>query len=203
MWLIPGRTVANSVRVDFYWANPALQVTRSNATFVDRPSLIFRPVAPRMRSASFLQTAIDCERWARVPRGGREPCGRSAPEPPTGCFRSAHLPASGAEDLTVLSRGRHLQAAMLTITVSGLQQIGKFVILTSELGGELDANTLASLGLRGFRPAKEPAVEVGIDRERRCISNNDPIGTSKFKLHVPRGTSEAVYVTVRAKTLAK
>src|SRR4051812_45539396 len=29
-----GTTDANGVRVDFYWANPALEVTRSNATLV-------------------------------------------------------------------------------------------------------------------------------------------------------------------------
>jgi hypothetical protein len=91
---------------------------------------------------------------------------------------------------------------MLTVTVSGLQRDEKSVIVTTKLGGELDTNTLARLGLRGWRPAKKPAVEVGLDLERRCVGDKDPIGKNKIELDVPRGTSAAVHVTVRAKTLA-
>lgn len=196
-----GRTVANSVRVDFYWANPALQVTRSNATFVGSA---FADIP-----AGGSQDALCLVSWTPVIVNDGHEClvavanhaGDPLPNPLPDAFDPPTYPQVAQKNLTVLVAS--IQAAMLTITVSGLQRIDKFVILTSELGGELDANTLASLGLRGFRPAKEPAVEVGIDRERRCIGDNDPIGTDKFELHVPRGTSEAVYVTVRAKNLAE
>ena len=61
----------------------------------------------------------------------------------------------------------------------------------------------ANLGLRGLRPAKKPAVEVGLDHERRCVGEKDPIGKGKLELRVPRGTSAPVYGAVRAKNLAK
>ena len=52
-------------------------------------------------------------------------------------------------------------------------------------------------------PAKKPAVEVGLDHERRCVGDKDPIGKDKIELRVPRGTSAAVHVAVRAKNLAE
>ena len=48
-----GSTDANSVRVDFFWANPALQVTRSNATLVGSAFTTFLTVASAMRQISF------------------------------------------------------------------------------------------------------------------------------------------------------
>jgi hypothetical protein len=105
------------------------------------------------------------------------------------------------KNLTVLVASMH--AVTLAITVSGLQRTDKSVIITTAMGGELDAGTLASLGLRGLQPAKTPAVEVGLDLERRCVGDKDPIGKSKIELHVPRGTSSAVHVTVRTKHLAE
>jgi hypothetical protein len=105
------------------------------------------------------------------------------------------------KNLTVLVAEKH--ASMLTITVSGLQRVDKAVILTTELGGELDANALESVGLRKLRPAKGPAVEVGLDHERRCVGDEEPIGNDKLELRVPRGTSKPVYVTIRAKNLAE
>jgi hypothetical protein len=104
------------------------------------------------------------------------------------------------KNLTVLAARK--RAAMLTLAVSGLQRTDKTVILATELGGELDASTLASLGLRGLRPARKPAVEVGLDHEPRCVGDKDPMPKGKIELRVPRGTSAAVYVTVRAKNLA-
>jgi hypothetical protein len=92
---------------------------------------------------------------------------------------------------------------MLTITVSGLQRADKFVVLTTELGGDLDEDTLAGLGLRGLRPAGRPAVEAGLDHERRCVGDKDRLGADKMELHVPRGTSGVAHLTVRGKNLAK
>jgi len=195
-----GSTDANGVRVDFYWANPALQVTRSNATLVGS--------AYADVPAGGTQDALCLVPWIPMIVNGGHEClvavanhpGSPLPNPLPDAFDPPTYPQVAQKNLTVLVAS--MRPAMLTLTVSGLQRADKSVLLTTDLGVELDANTLARLGLRGLRPAKKPAVEVGLDRERRCVGDKDPIGKGKIELRIPRGTSTAVYVTVRAKNLA-
>lgn len=194
-----GRTDANGVRVDFYWANPTLQVTRSNATLVGSA---FADVP-----AGGAQDALCLVPWIPVIVNGGHEClvavanheGDPLPNPLPDAFDPPTYPQVAQKNLTVLAARK--RAAMLTLAVSGLQRTDKTVILATELGGELDAGTLASLGLRGLRPARKPAVEVGLDHEPRCVGDEDPMPKGKIELRVPRGTSAAVYVTVRAKNL--
>ena len=145
-----GSTDANGVRVDFYWANPTLQVTRSNATLVGSA---FANVP-----AGGTQDALCLVPWIPVIVNNGHEClvavanhvGNPLPNPLPDAFDPPTYPQVAQKNLTVLVAS----AAMLTITVSGLQRADKSVILTTELGGELDASTLASLGLRELRPAK-------------------------------------------------
>lgn len=196
-----GSTDANGVRVDFYWANPALQVTRSNASFVGS--------AYADIPAGGTQDALCLVPWIPTIVNDGHEClvavanhaGNPLPSPLPDAFDPPTYPQVAQKNLTVLVARMH--AAMLTITVSGLQRADKSVILTTELGGELDKSTLASLGLHGLRPAKKPALEVGLDQETRCVGDKDQIGKGKIELRVPRGTSAAVHVTVRAKNLAE
>jgi hypothetical protein len=125
--------------------------------------------------------------------------GNPLPSPLPDAFDPPAYPQVAQKNLTVLVAG----TAMLTITVSGLQRADKVVVLATELGGKLDEGTLASLGLRGLRPARNSGVEAGLDQERRCVGDMDHIGADKIELHVPRGTSAAAHLTVRAKNLAK
>lgn len=195
-----GSTDANGVRVDFYWANPALQVTRSNATLVGSA---YADVL-----AGGTQDALCLVPWIPTIVNGGHEClvavanhpSNPLPSPLPDAFDPPTYPQVAQKNLTVLMAS--MRAAMLTLTLSGLQRADKSVILTTELGGELDANTLASLGLHGLRPAKKPGVEVGLERERRCVGDKDPIGKSKIELRIPRGTSTAVQMAVRVKNLA-
>jgi len=196
-----GSTDANGVRVDFYWANPTLQVTRSNATLVGSA---FADVP-----AGGTQEVLCLVPWVPVMVNDGHEClvavanhaGDPLPSPLPDAFDPPTYPQVAQKNLTVLVATMH--ATMLTLTISGLQRADKSVILTTEMGGELSASTLASLGLRGFRPAKKPAVEVGLDRDRRCVGDKDAIGKGKIELPVPRGTSTAVHVTVRARNLSE
>jgi hypothetical protein len=194
-----GHSDASGVRVDFYWANPALQVTRSNATLVGSA---FADVP-----AGGTQDALCLVPWVPVIVNDGHEClvavanhpGDPLPSPLPDAFDPPTYRQVAQKNLTVLAAGM----GMIAITVSGLQRVDKSVLLSTELGGELDANTLAGLGLRGFRSAKKMAVEVGLDRERRCVGEKDRLGKDRMELHVPRGTSAAVHLTVRAKTLAR
>ena len=196
-----GSTDATGVRVDFYWANPALQVTRSNATFVGSA---FADVP-----AGGAQDALCLVPWTPVVVNNGHEClvavanhaGDPLPSPLPDAFDPPTYRQVAQLNLTVLVASMH--TAMLALTVSGLRRADKVVMLTTELGGELDAGTLANLGLRGFRPAKAAAVEVGLDHEQHCVGDKDAIGNGKLEVRVPRGTSAAVHVAVRAKSLPK
>jgi hypothetical protein len=195
-----GITDANGVRIDFYWADPTLQVTRSNANLVGSA---FADVP-----AGGSQDVLCLVPWMPVIVNDGHECllavaihgGDPLPSPLPDAFDPPTYPQVAQKNLTVLVAKMH--AAVLTITVGGRQRMDKTVTLTTELGGELDERTLAGLGLRGLRPARKPAVEVGLDNERRCPGDKDTIGMDKLKLRVPRGTSAAVHMTVRAKALA-
>ena len=127
-----GSTDANGVRVDFYWANPALQVTRSNATLVGS--------AYADVPAGGTQDALCLVPWIPVIVNDGHEClvavanhaGDPLRNPSAGRLRSTHLPASGAENLTVLVARMH--AAMLTITVSGLQRADKIRVFDNRGG---------------------------------------------------------------------
>lgn len=196
-----GNTAANSVRVDFYWANPALQVTRSNATLVGS--------AYADVPAGGTQDALCLVPWTPVIVNDGHEClvavanhtGDPLPNPLPDAFDPPTYRQVAQLNLTVLVASMH--TAMITITVSGLLRADKAVTLTTEVGGELDARTLANLGLRGLRPAKVPAVEVGLDHERRCVGDKDPIGNGKLEVNVPRGGAAAVYAAIRARNVAE
>jgi len=194
-----GSSNANGVRVDFYWANPALQVTRSNATFVGSANADV--------PAGGTQDVLCLVPWIPMIVNNGHEClvavanhpGNPLPSPLPDAFDPPTYPQVAQKNLTVLVASR--RSTMLTITVSGLQRADKLVTITTELGGELDASTLASLGMRGLHPAKKSDVEVGLDYEPRCVGDKDPIGDGKIELRVPRGTSAAVHATVRARNL--
>ncbi len=193
---------ANGVIVDFYWANPALQVTRSNAhkvgsAFADIP-------------AGGMQDVLCLVPWNPIIVNNGHECliavanhaDDPLPSPLPDAFDPPTYRQVAQKNLTVLAVTK-MQAAMLTITVSGLQRADKFVVLTTEQGGELDAATLASLGLSRLQPAKESIVEVSIDQKRHCPDDDNGHEKDKIKLHVPKGTSTAVHVTVRARNLTE
>ncbi len=189
------------MRVDFYWANPALQVTRSNATFVGSA---FADVA-----GGGAQDVLCLVPWTPVIVNNGHEClvavanhpGDPLPNPLPDAFDPPTYRQVAQLNLTVLVAS--MRTAMMAITVSGLQRADKLVMVTAEMGGEIEARALTNLGLRGFRPAKGPAVEVGLNQEAGCPGDHDPIGHGKLEVRVPRGTSTAVHVAVRAKNIAK
>ena len=196
-----GSTDANGVRVDFYWANPALQVTWSNATLVGSA---FADV-----SAGGAQDVLCLVSWIPVIVNDGHEClvavanhaGNPLPSPLPDAFDPPTYQQVAQKNLTVLVARVHTE--MLTLTVSGSQRSEKSVVLATQVDGELDEKTLTSLGLRGYRPAKKSAVEIGLNLERRCVGDNDPIGKDKIELDVSRGTSAAVHVAIRPKNLAE
>lgn len=180
------------IRVDFYWANPALEITRSNITLVG-----FAYVDVPRNST---QEVVCLSQWLPVVvNDGHECLIAAASHPqfpvnegltrldPLGCSQIAQ------KNLTVLTNNMD----SLTITVSGYERTDKQVVLKTQLGGSLDAETLAMLGLDGFDNTEGPALEVGLSLDR----HHEPVENEAIELYVPKGTSRAVYLTVRVKHL--
>ncbi len=195
-----GSADAMGVRVDFFWANPALQVLRSTATMVGSA---FADVP-----AGGGQDALCLVPWTPVMVNGGHEClvavanhpSDPLPSPPPDDFDPPAYRQVAQKNLTVLAASMH--AMPRAITIAGWARADKAVEVHAEVGGELDALTLQRLGLRGVRPATGKAVEVGLDTEARCVGEKDRLGPTRLDLRVPRGTQAAVYASVRAGKLA-
>lgn len=196
-----GNTDATGVRVDFYWANPALHVLRSNATlvgsaFADLP-------------AGGSQDALCLVTWVPVMVNGGHEClvavanhpADSLPDPPPDDFNPPAYPQVAQRNLSVLAASMHALAHV--ITISGRRRSDKVAVVTAEVGGELDQVTLGRLGLKGLRQAKKAVVEVGLAREPRCPGEKDPLGPNRMEVRVPKGQSTAVFAAIRARDLAQ
>jgi hypothetical protein len=188
-------------RVDFYWANPALQVLRSNTTIIGSSNVDL--------PAGGAQDVLCLAPWVpSVVNGGHE-ClvavvnhpNDPLPTPPPNDFNPPAYHQVAQKNLTVLPAGAH--AAQLILTVFGLARASKEVRVVAAVGGELDGLSLARLGLKGYAATSDDAVEVGLDSRRRCVGSSDPIGSKQLELRVERGTSAAVHLSVRAEGLAK
>ena len=188
----------NGVRVDFFWADPATQVTRSNATLIGSA---FADVA-----AGTSQEVLCLIPWIPVIVNGGHEClvavanhaSDSLPSPLPDAFDPPTYRQVAQRNLTVLTAGTK---GMLVLTIGALPRVDKDVRLVTEVGGELDRQTLASLGLADLHPADQRVVEVGLHREAGCLEADEPIGEAELRVRVPRRSSAAAYVAVRAEKL--
>ncbi len=197
-----GSTDANGVRIDFYWANPALQVTRSNANFVGSA---FADVA-----AGDTQQALCLVPWSPTIVNNGHEClvavanhpGDPLPAPLPDAFDPPTYRQVAQRNLTVLATVS-LSATTIALTIAALKRADKAVVVTAEVSGSLDEESLASLGLGNLRHADDGVVEIGIARQEQCVGEDQPLGDTTLKMRLPKGTSAAVYATVRARGLAE
>lgn len=196
-----GDTNADNVRVDFYWSNPALQVLRSNSTLIGSA---FANI-PAGRS----QDVLCLVAWNPIIVNGGHECliavanhpGDSLPEPPPDDFNPPAYGEVAQKNLTVLAVSLH--ALSYAITIAAGRRADKSIEVIADIGGSLDKISLERLGIKNLRPAPDNVIEVGLDLERRCAGEDEPIGPNKLKLLVKRGTSTAVYTSIRTKRLEK
>ena len=194
-----GTDDVTGVRVDFYWANPALQVLRSTATLVGSATADI--------PAGGSQEVLCLVPWVPVMVNGGHECLVAAanspsdplPDPPPDAFDPPTYRQIAQKNLSVLPAT--MQSSMHAITVAATKRLDKSVIVHAETGGELDRDSLVRLGMHGAKPAKAGAVEVGLSPEPRCAEAKDQLGKNRIELHVPKGEQRAVYTSVRAKSL--
>jgi len=192
---------ANSVRVDFYWANPALQVLRSNSTLVGSA---FADVP-----AGGSQDAVCLVPWIPVMVNNGHEClvavandpDDPLPDPLPDAFDPPAFRQVAQKNLSVMTAS--MQASSHALTIGGWRRTDKAVAVTAEVGGALDEISLVRLGIKGLRPAKENWLDVGLDHRPGCAGENESLGSKKLEFLVPRGTSTAVYASIRAKKLPR
>jgi len=195
-----GDTGANGVRLDFYWANPALQVLRSTATmigsaFADVPAgggqdtLCLVPWTPAVVNEGHECLVV----VANHPDD-------QLPDPLPDAFDPPGFRQVAQRNLTVLVASANASRRLLTVGAERRED--KAVTVAAEIGGHLDKTSLVRLGINDLRPARGNAVEVGLDLRPQMEDRPKP-GPARIDVQVKRGTSMAVYASVRATSLAK
>lgn len=199
-----GNSPANGVRVDFYWANPAMQIVIGVANFIGSAFVDVDPGAN--------QEALCLVPWIpSIVNGGHEcvlavahSSAEASPLPdplPTGFdFTPPAHDQIAQRNLSVLAASIH--AAPRSLTITAPPRADKTVRITTKIGGTLSETLLAQLGLKGFRPAAKEVAQVGLGREAICGQRNKLIGDREIELHVPRGTSIGVFASIHAPGLA-
>jgi hypothetical protein len=196
-----GTDDASGVVVQFWWANPSLQVTRSNATLIG--------TANTDVPAGGSQQVLCLVPWIPVMVNGGHECliavavdpADPLPNPLPDAFDPLTYPQVAQKNLSVLAAGSMM--LQWPLTIAGLRRTDKSVVIRAEIGGTLDELSLTRLGLRGLRPAANTAVEVGIHGELQSCEAKDQFGVHELRIDVPRGTNKAAYAAIRATNLAQ
>ncbi|MGH7077938.1 MAG: hypothetical protein ACREFU_07540 [Acetobacteraceae bacterium] len=199
-----GDVAANGTRIDFYWANPAMQIVVGTATEIGSA---YGDIPP-----GGSQDVLCLVPWMpSIVNGGHE-CvlaaahnsaeGTPLPDPlPNGFdFNPPAHDEIAQRNLSVVAAA---MAIPFPLTIVAPARADKEVTVTAEIGGTLDEKLLPQLGLRGFRPADKEIVEVELGREANCQPRKEGHHAHELKLRVPRGTAAGVFATIRAERLPK
>ena len=200
-----GDSPADGARVDFYWANPAMQILAGIATFLGSAFVNVDPGAK--------QEALCLVPWKPFIVNGGHECvlavahslAETSPLPdplPTGFdFNPPAYDEIAQRNLSVLAASMRFVPRSLTITAP--PRADKTVRIAAKIGGTLTETLLAQLGLKGFRPAGKEVAQVGLSREALCGHGDKPVGPQELEIHVPKGTSVGVFASIHATGLAK
>lgn len=197
---------ANGTRVDFYWADPSAQVvvgvaTQIGSAFVDL-------------AAGDTQDVLCLVPWIPVVVNDGHECVIAVAHAPGDTIPLPNPLPNGypfdppAHDQIAQLNLSVLLAARLTmplvLTVNAIGRVDKRASLAVEFGEALDERTLEQLGLHKMRPARQRYVEVSLNREPSCChEQSDSHGKCELEVHVKRGTSIPIYVSLHSPNLPR
>jgi hypothetical protein len=185
-----GESDVASARVDYWWSNPSVGVTRTLSTlvgsaFVDVPAggseeaLCVAPWFP-----SFINDGHECLVCEVVSTAD------PLPTPPPDEFNPTQHHQIAQRNLSVLE----LQPIVLGFQMAmDPRSPGRRLELQTELGGELDQQALATLGLAEWRPAKEPLVTAGLAMSANCGAES----SSELVVPTETGHTTGAYLHIR------
>lgn len=201
-----GDVAASGVRVDFYWANPAMQILVGVATFIGSAFV-------DVDGGGAQQEALCLVPWVPTIVNGGHECvlavahssAEAAPLPdplPNGFdFAPPSHDEIAQRNLSVLVASA--RAVPWPVTISAPPRADKVVQVSVEIGGKLDPTLLAQLSLKEYRPAEREVVQVGLSHEAVCGEHDRPVGAHEIELRVPKGTSVGIYASIHAMGLAR
>lgn len=195
-----GDLPATGARIDYYWANPQMQISVGNVTqigsaYVDVP-------------AKGSQDVLCLVPWKPVIVNGGHECVLAVahsqseepplPDPlPLGFdFDPPSHDEIAQRNLSVVSAF----AIPIILTITAGPRSEKDVLISTELGGELSEELLKELGLVGFEPAGAEFVKVALNRQPAQVSRWEE-APQELRISLRPGESAGVYVSIRADRL--
>jgi hypothetical protein len=193
-----GDVAVSQVQVDFWVANPSMQIRKSTSNHIGTS---FADVAP-----GTTQQVLCLVPWnVTVINGGHEcvvveassPADPLSPAPtdPDVLDASAY-PQIAQRNLsvaTMMGMARH----ELILSVNAGARADKTVAVTAEVGAELPKDLLNSLGLRATRNVGAKQIRAVLSQHSLCGAQSSGEVRS-MQIHVPRGTSAPVYLNIAA-----
>jgi hypothetical protein len=190
---------ASQVQVDFWVADPSLQIRKSTANHI---GTAFADIA-----AGGSQDVLCLVPWhVTLVNGGHEcvvveasspadplsppPADPDVLDPPD--YRQIAQRNLSVLTVSGTSRGE------VTITVSAGARADKAAVIEVGVGAELPAELLGSLGVKGRRYAGADRISAVLS-ERSLCGQEGAKGAPALRLAVPRGTSAAAYLNVAAR----
>lgn len=184
-----GEQAISGATVNFYWSNPATGVLRSNSTpigsaFVDlgagetKEVLCVIPWLPIV-----VNNGHECL-VAEIVHGA-DPLPSPLPDP----FDPPAYRQVAQKNLSVLAIAQGMQ--VLPIQLAAPKRAGKALVLSVEIGGELDKESLLQAGLRGFVPTRKGSCQAALDMAGGCAEGRPQ---KELKLELEPGASRAIYL---------
>lgn len=197
-----GSSDANGVRVDFFWANPALQVLRSTATMIGSA---FGDIP-----AGGSQDVLCLVPWIPVIVNDGHECvvavanhsSDPLPSPPPDDFSPATYDQVAQRNLSVVTVSAQMMMPMM-LTMGAPRRKDKTARIKIEIGGKVDPEIFRRLNVKGLHPAEGRVIAAGLSREPTCGGEERDVGPDELTVEIKRGTQAAVYVSFRDKGLGK
>jgi hypothetical protein len=186
-----GDTDVDGARVDYWWANPAVGVTRVLATLIgnayvdvaagtSEEVLCLVPWVP-----AFVNDGHEC--LVAEVHSSYDPL----PTPPPDPFDPPSHRQTAQKNLSVLPAS---QMMVMAVQIGiGPRDLVERAFLHVETGGELELDALATLGLDDWRPARRPLVDATLSTSNACGTD----GSGELAVDVYPGTVPGVYVHLR------
>jgi hypothetical protein len=190
---------AHNVRVDFYWADPSTQILSNSAHFIGSAyaDIDANDTQEVLCLVPWMPTIVNDghECLIAVAHGSNDDTALPDPLPNGFDFNPpSYLPIAQRNLSVLLASGQH---HLLAVTVAAAPRADKRVHISAEAGvQELSATTLATLGLKGLRPARKSCVRLALSAQPGCDNSREKEARAKLALEVQRNTHAAVYVGI-------
>ena len=185
------------VQLDFWVANPAMQIRKSSANHIGTAFADIQAPGPQevLCLAPWNVTLINGGHECVVVEASSTLDPLTPPPTDPDVLDANTYPQIAQRNLSVISIAGQLRREVLLTVTAGLRA-AKRVEIQAEVGGELPEETLASLGLRDHK-ASAREIRATLTEHSLCHSS-EQAAERGLGLDVPAGTSKPVYVNVSA-----